>query len=81
MSCCAVLCLPHDTPCCAVSCYAVPCLPAQVGKFYEAAGVDAIMLHEHCGMNFMGAVANLQVCVQQPPHSSRPASEWLCACP
>ena len=26
----------------------------QVGSFYEAAGLDAILLVEHCGLNFMG---------------------------
>jgi len=29
-------------------------LLVQVGKFYEACGVDAVMLVEHCGLNFMG---------------------------
>jgi hypothetical protein len=57
----------------------------QVGKFYEAAGVDAIMLHEYCGINFMGTVGNLQVRVQQSselgdPHAGRPASGGIFAC-
>jgi DNA mismatch repair ATPase MutS len=31
------------------------CLLLQVGAFYEAAGVDALLLVEYAGLNFMGS--------------------------
>ncbi len=30
------------------------CFVVQVGSFYEAAGIDAILLHQYSNLNFMG---------------------------
>lgn len=36
----------------------------QVGSFFEAAGMDAVLLAEHCGLKFMGG--NLSAGFQAP---------------